>query len=68
MNKLCMYVCMYVCMSRAKSKSYLLVVPGGNSSFTAGEHDLVGIVSFVTWYPFLILYQLPGEGLCQKAL
>ena len=51
MNKLCMYVCMYVCMSRAKSKSYLLMVPGGNSSSTTGEHDLVGIVSFFYLVP-----------------
>ena len=40
------YVCMCVCIYPGrKSKSDLLVVPGGNGSFTTGEHDLVDMVS-----------------------
>ena len=59
------YVCMCVCIYPGrKSKSDLLVVPGGNGSSTTGEHDLVDTVSVS---PSLCsdFYQLLGEG-CVK--
>ena len=58
---LCMCVCIY---PGRKSKSDLLVVPGGNGSFTTGEHDLVDMVS-VSPSICSDFYQLLGEG-CVK--
>ena len=56
-------MCVCVCVSRVKSKSYLLAVPGGNSSSTTGKHDW--LAWFVFHLVFVLIYQLLGEG-CVK--